>query len=151
MIGNLTKGIAKDARGNATLELAFVMPIVLTMALASVDATMGFLHRMKMQQNAQVGADYVFAKMEDVPLAAVVKAEVALATGVAATKVTVTEWTECDGVKSVAPICVNPTAVETKFMKIAVKDNYTPILKIPGYANYVNAFDSTGSVTVQTQ
>lgn len=151
MIGKLAKAIAKDGRGNATLELAFAMPILLTMALAAVDATMGFLHRMKMQQYAQVGADYVYSKMEDVPLGAVVKAEVSIATGVAVNKITVTEWTECDGVKSVAPLCVNPTAVETKFMKIAVKDSYTPILKIPGYANYVSSFDYSGNVTVQTQ
>ena len=151
MIGNIAKRLASETRGNATLELAFATPILLTMALASVDATMGFLHRMKMQQHAQVGADYVFSKMEDIPVAAVVRAEITVATGVPVSNITVTDWTECNGVKSVAPLCVNPNAVETKFMKIEVKDTYTPILNIPGYANYVSSFDYTGTVTMQTQ
>ena len=151
MIWELVKKVAKDARGNATLELAFAMPILLTMALASLDATMGFLHRMKVQQYAQVGADYVYSKMEDTPVAAVVQAEVVLATGVSAKDVTVTEWVECNGVPTKLPKCLKAGDVESIYMKIEVKDSYTPILTIPGYANYVKNFESTGSVTVQTK
>ncbi|MEZ5682398.1 MAG: pilus assembly protein [Erythrobacter sp.] len=145
--------MVREERGNATLELAFAMPILLTMALASVDATMGFLHRMKMQQYAQVGADYVYSKMEDVPLDPVIKGELVLATGLPANKITVNSWIECDSSKShqTLGICNKPTAVVTKFVKIEVKDTYTPILNIPGYADYISSFDYTGHVTVQTQ
>lgn len=153
MISSIAKRLVRETRGNATLELAFATPILLTMALASVDATMGFLHRMKVQQYAQVGADYVFSKMESVPLDAVIKAEVALATGVPANKVSVTSWIECDSQKQNINVvgCVKLNAVVTKFVKIEVTDGYTPFLNIPGYANYVKSFDYTGSVTVQTQ
>ena len=153
MIGKIAKRLARETRGNATLELAFATPILLTMALASVDATMGFMHRMKMQQYAQVGADYIFSKMEDVPLDPVIKAEMVLATGLPANKITVQSWIECDSVKQNIniPHCVKAGAVTTRFVKIDVKDTYTPILNIPGYANYVKSFDYTGSVTVQTQ
>ncbi|WP_369025202.1 TadE/TadG family type IV pilus assembly protein [Qipengyuania sp. RANM35] len=153
MISRIAKRLASETRGNATLELAFATPILLTMALASVDATMGFMHRMKMQQYAQVGADYIYAKMESVPLDPVIKAEMVLATGLPANKITVTSWIECDSSKAnqTLGICNKATAVVTKFVKIEVKDTYTPILNIPGYANYVKSFDYTGHVTVQTQ
>lgn len=153
MIGKIAKRLASETRGNATLELAFATPILLTMALASVDATMGFMHRMKMQQYAQVGADYIYSKMEDVPLDPVIEAEMVLATGLPANKITVQSWIECDSQKQNVnvPICTKAGAVMTKFVKIDVKDTYSPILSIPGYANYVKSFDYTGSVTVQTQ
>lgn len=153
MISAIAKRLKSDTRGNATLELAFATPILLTMALASVDATMGFMHRMKMQQYAQIGADYVFSKMEDVPLDPVIKAEMVLATGLPANKISVTSWVECDSSKAnqTLGVCNKPTAVVTKFVKIDVTDTYSPIIKIPGYVNYVKSFDYTGSVTVQTQ
>ena len=154
MIGrNLTQRIARDRKGTATIELAIATPVLLTMALAGIDVTLGFVHKLEVQQYAQIGADYLMSEMENVPTAAEVKLRVQEGSKVDVTKISVDEWTECDGVKTMAPKCVGTLlgATETKFMKISVDKDYNPILAIPGYADYVKKFTATGSVTVQTQ
>lgn len=153
MIRSLRKRIARDTRGNATVELALAAPVLLTMALAGVDVALGFVHKLEVQQYAQIGGDYLMAEMENVPLPAEVLLRVQEGSGLPLTQIKVTQWTECNGSKVGLPACLglNAGQVETKFMEIEVKKDYTPILAIPGYANYVKQFTSTGKVTVQVK
>ncbi|WP_324827352.1 TadE/TadG family type IV pilus assembly protein [Qipengyuania zhejiangensis] len=142
--------LKREDRGNATVELALATPILLTMALAGVDVALGFVHKLEVQQYAQVGADYVMSEMENVPLAAQVKLRVQEASGLDVGKITVTEWIECDGTKTALPACLNSGSTATKYMKISVQKDYTPLLNIKGYADYVKTFTHTGSVTLRT-
>jgi hypothetical protein len=150
MIARLAS-LLRDRRGNATIELAFMTPILLVMGLASIDATLGFVHRMNVQEQAQIGADYVYSKMEDIPLAAQIKLEINAATGVPVSDITIDEWVECDGVVVHTPMCVQPGATETKFMTINVDGTYTPILDIPYFADFIQSYTHTGSVTIQVE
>ena len=145
--------LRKDRKGTATIELALATPILLTLALAGIDIALGYVHKLEIQQHAQIGADYVMSEMETLPLAADVKLRVHEGSGVPLSKITVDEWIECDGVKKMAPTCVGLVsgAEETKFMQISVKGDYTPILDVKGYADFVDQFTATGSVTLQVQ
>ena len=145
--------LCDDQKGTATIELALATPILLTLALAGVDIALGYVHKLEIQQHAQIGADYVMSEMETLPTAAEVKLRVNEGSGVALSKITVDEWVECDGEKISAPKCVGKDKddEETKFMQISVKGDYTPILDVKGYADFVDQFTATGSVTLQVQ
>ncbi|MFA6220374.1 MAG: TadE/TadG family type IV pilus assembly protein [Erythrobacter sp.] len=148
----LLTALLRNRRGNATLELAFVTPVLLVMSLASVDVALGFVHRMTVQEQAQVGADYVFSKMEEIPLKSEIALEIHNATGVPLSDITVSSWIECDNVKKpLESLCANAGEVLTEFLKIDVSGTYTPILDIPYYADYVQPYTHTGSVTIQVR
>ena len=142
-----------DQQGTATIELAIATPVLLMFALGGIDLALGFVHKLEVQQYAQIGADYVMSEMETLPLAADVKLRVHEGSGVALNKITVSEWIECDGTKIAAPTCVglHAGAEEMKFMKISVDQDYEPILDIKGYADFVDTFTATGSVTLQVE
>ena len=153
MIGRLKRKLPSDTAGTATIELAIATPVLLTLALAGIDVALGFVHRLEVQQYAQIGADYVMSEMENVPLAAQVKLRVNEGSGIDVSKITVSEWIECDGEKVNSPSCVGllSGAEETKFMKIEVKKDYMPILNVKGYADYIKQHTATGRVTLQVQ
>lgn len=153
MIGAVLRKLPGSTRGTATVELALATPVLLTMALAGVDVALGFVHRLEVQQYAQIGADFVMSEMESLPLDAEVKLRVNEGSAVPVTDIKVDTWTECNGVKVMSPTCVGRLtgATETKYMQIEVKKDYNPILNIPGYANYVKQFTSTGKVTLQVK
>lgn len=145
--------LGQDEQGTATIELAIATPVLLMLALGGVDLALGFVHKLEVQQYAQIGADYVMSEMETLPTAADVKLRVNEGSGVALNKITVDEWVECDGEKISAPKCVGKDKddEETKFMKISVDKDYEPILDVKGYADFVDQFTATGSVTLQVQ
>lgn len=141
--------LATDGRGTATIELALATPLLLTMALAGVDATLGYVHRLEVQQFAQIGADYVMAKMEDVPTNVEIKARVNEGSGVALADITVDRWIECDGAKNSLAACVNAGFDYTQYVSIEVKKEYEPILEITGYADFIKKHTAKGKVTLQ--
>ena len=145
--------LGRDERGTATIELAIATPVLLMLALGGIDLALGFVHKLKVQQYAQIGADYVMSEMETLPTAAEVQLRVNEGSGVALNNITVDEWVECDGEKISAPKCVGKHKgdEETKYMKISVDKEYEPILDIKGYADFVDTFTATGSVTLQVE
>ncbi|MXO95686.1 hypothetical protein GRI34_04530 [Erythrobacter aquimaris] len=152
MITAISK-LARSTRGNATIEVALVMPLVLAMALGGIDFAMGYRHKVEMQQTAQLGAEYVMGTLENVPPDAVVAAAIANASGLPVGSIKVNTTLECDGVKQTvgAPFCVNPTAVETKYMTITVNEDWEPMLNIKGIADYATKQNHVGSVTIRTK
>lgn len=152
MIALLSKTL-RDRAGNATIEIALVMPLVLMFALGGIDFAMGYRHKIEMQQTAQLGAEYVMGTMENVPTAIEVRQAISDASGMPVGSITVDTWIECDGVKPTisAVICVNPTAVQTDFMTITVRDTYTPMLNIDGIADFATTQTHVGSVTLRTK
>lgn len=152
MIARIARALARQDGGNATIELALVAPVLLTMALGVIDLAMGFSHKMQMQHYAQVGADYVVATLETNPQASDVKDEVANASGLDKGKISISEWVECDGVKNPNETqCAKIDALQYNFMQIDVSDTYQPMLDIPGLADYVGNTRNVGSVTVRTK
>ena len=153
MIMRKSKDVRADQKGTATIELAIATPVLLMFALGGIDLALGYVHKLEVQQYAQIGADYVMSEMETLPVAADVKLRVHEGSGVPLGKITVSEWIECDGTKTMAPTCVGllTGAEQTKFMQISVDQDYEPILDIKGYADFVDTFTATGSVTLQVE
>ena len=152
MIITLAK-LLRDRAGNATIEIALVMPLVFTLALGGLDFGMGYRHKVEMQQFAQLGAEYVMGTMEDLPTAVQVRQAVSDASGLPVGSVTVNTWIECNGVRPTipAPHCVNPNAVQTDYMQISVRETYQPMLNIDGIADFATTQTHIGSVTLRTK
>ncbi|QZD88231.1 TadE/TadG family type IV pilus assembly protein [Qipengyuania psychrotolerans] len=142
-----------DKRGNAAVEVAMVMPLVLMMALGGIDFGMGFRHKIEVQQHAQTGAEYVMGTLETLPAAVDVRQAISDSSGYPMGQITATYWIECDGVKPTvpAPVCVNPTAVKTQYLTITVSDQWTPMLNIDGIADFATTQTHVGSVTLRTE
>ncbi|WP_435200980.1 TadE/TadG family type IV pilus assembly protein [Qipengyuania sp. 902] len=140
-----------DQKGTATIELAIATPVLLMFALGGIDLALGFVHKLEVQQYAQIGADYIMSEMETLPTDVEIKARVHEGSGVPLGDITVERWIECDGEKNSLPACINAGFDYTQYLSIEVDQDYEPILDIEGYADFVDTFTATGSVTLQVE
>lgn len=81
--------LRRDRKGTATIELALVTPILLTLALAGIDIALGYVHKLEVQQHAQIGADYVMSEMENVPTNVEIKTRVHEGNGLPLSAITI--------------------------------------------------------------
>ncbi|MDG5751220.1 pilus assembly protein [Qipengyuania sp. XHP0211] len=151
MITRKSRKLRGDQQGTATIELAIATPVLLMFALGGIDLALGFVHKLEVQQYAQIGADYVMSEMETVPTDVEIKARVHEGSGVPLGDITVERWIECDGEKNSLPACINAGFDYTQYLSIEVDQDYEPILDIEGYADFVDTFTATGSVTLQVE
>ena len=151
MIMRKSKDVRADQKGTATIELAIATPVLLMFALGGIDLALGFVHKLEVQQYAQIGADYVMSEMETLPTNVEIKARVHEGSGVPLGDITVERWIECDGEKNSLPACINAGFDYTQYLSIEVDQDYEPILDIEGYADFVDTFTATGSVTLQVE
>ena len=151
MIMRKSKDVRADQKGTATIELAIATPVLLMFALGGIDLALGFVHKLEVQQYAQIGADYVMSEMETLPTNVEIKARVHEGSGVPLGDITVERWIECDGEKNSLPACINAGFDYTQYLSIEVDQDYEPILDIKGYADFVDTFTATGSVTLQVE
>lgn len=143
--------LGPDQEGTATIELAIATPVLLMLALGGIDLALGFVHKLEVQQYAQIGADYVMSEMETVPTNVEIKTRVHEGSGVPLGDIQVDRWIECDGAKNSLPACINAGFDYTQFLSIEVEQDYEPILGIKGYADFVDTFTATGRVTLQVE
>ena len=151
MMMRKSRYVRADQKGTATIELAIATPVLLMFALGGIDLALGYVHKLEVQQYAQIGADYVMSEMETVPTDVEIKARVHEGSGVPLGDITVERWIECDGEKNSLPACINAGFDYTQYLSIEVDQDYEPILDIEGYADFVDTFTATGSVTLQVE
>lgn len=151
MIMRKSREVRADQKGTATIELAIATPVLLMFALGGIDLALGYVHKLEVQQYAQIGADYVMSEMETVPTNVEIKTRVHEGSGVPLGDITVNRWIECDGKKNSLPSCINAGFDYTQYLSIEVDQDYEPILDIKGYADFVDTFTATGSVTLQVE
>lgn len=139
-----------DAQGTAVLEFGLSLPLLCMLALAGADFVFGFAHKIALQQYAQAGAEYIVAAGEDVPTDAQIAAEVKAASGLDASKIKVKRFTECNQAKVLSfGLCPGVADVKVNYIEIKVTDTYTPMLSIPGYANFVKTTSLEGKTTTR--
>lgn len=142
--------LLRSERGNSVIELGLALPLLITLAMGGVDAVAGFGSKIELQQYAQSGADYVVAAGQEVPSTAEVKSEVVATSGLDASAVTVTSFTECNQIPLQAKgVCANASALRADYMTITVTDTYEPILKIDGMVDFIGTTTLKGSVTIR--
>ena len=149
MIAQRIRKLAADRRGTATIELAVATPLLLMMSLAGIDGALGYVHRLEVQQYAQIGADYVMSRMEEVPTNVQIIQRVNEGSGVDIGKIKVDRWIECDGARNSLQACINAGFAYKQYLSVEVSQDYEPVFSIEKYADFVKKHTSTGRVTLQ--
>lgn len=145
------RSLARDRRGAAVVETAIGLPVLLTMAFAFIDLTQGFAYRMTMQQNAQVGADFVTAAGKTVPSDTAIKSEIVKATGLDSSAITINRHFDCNGLRAATQAVGCPAVLDLRvnYMTITVKGNYDPVLKIKHIADFMPKTEVVESATIR--
>lgn len=139
-----------DERGVGAIETAILVPVLSFMALGFVDLTLGFTEKLKVQQYAQTGGELIVANVADLPEDSEIKSELAAASGLPQSAITITRWTECNASKvSFKAKCSTVSAIAADFIKIDVTDTYQPILGDIGPYGYLGDTQLTGNVTIR--
>ncbi len=142
--------LRRESRAVAAVELAIVLPVLAIMALGAVDFVRGFTFKLKLQQYAQSGADFVVANGETLPTAAQVQDQVVTISGLNASDVNVTLWTECNQARQSAyGTCPGASDNKVSFMQILVTKSYQPIMSLNGFANFLPTTTMTGKAIVR--
>ena len=150
LIAPRLRTMSRDERGTSVLELALVLPVISMLSLAAIDFAMAFGMKLQVQQYAQAGADFVVASGATPPTPEAVKAEVVAISGLNASEVTVTRFTECNAVKvALFGLCPGLLDVKTNYMQISTVDTYEPMLNIDGIADFMTTSQMTGRTIVR--
>lgn len=134
MIDFATK-ILRNNDGTSTLELALVFPIGMFLMLGTVDTSMGFAEKLRVEAAAGRAAEQItaFSRVKTDYTAS--RAEAAEAANVAVSDVTVTYWLECNNVvqSSFTASCTNNSAQIARFVKVAISGKFKPTLNFDGF------------------
>lgn len=139
----LFKRLARDNRGVAVIELAFVAPVLAVMVVGVIDMSNSFSRKLKLEQAAQRSLEMVMHTTGDTTAESAIISEVMDEAGVAQDQVTVTRRLECDGV-AVADITLNCDAgqIEARYFVVAIDDTYEPMFPLTfAGANDDGAYD----------
>ena len=133
--------LARDQRGAAMIELAFIAPVLALLTVGVVDLSNGFGTKLRVEQAAQRSIEKVMQTtgvltVEDTIAAeAVCQYNGTLPNGNCQTAplttadVVVTHRLECDNVVSIAPDCL-PTQKESRWIQVTVSTDYTPMFPL---------------------
>ena len=142
-----------DTTASATIELAFIAPIIATMVIGVIDLSMAYSHKLNLEQAAQRALEKVKLTTTVQTVDATLKAEAALAAGVSEDAVTVSYVLECDGVPETDyDIDCDAGEVETRYLEIEITDAYEPVIDpdVIGLPNTDGKFPMTVTTGVRT-
>jgi Flp pilus assembly protein TadG len=94
-----TSHVLRDSKGTGAVELAVVLPLLLTLILGMVDVSRFVAARLDAEQAAQRATDYALALRPESDNGTYIRNEAAAAAGVPASKVAVDIYLECDTVR----------------------------------------------------
>ena len=131
------KRLARDEQGTSLIELAFLLPLMITLLVGMVDFTQALTLRLNLQRAANSTVELVTAtrpwqsKSSDTIDFTYLEAEAARAAGVPQDDVTVTTWLECDGVEQddFYGTCDDDESV-ARYVQVTVEAVYDPMFTI---------------------
>jgi Flp pilus assembly pilin Flp len=151
---NLLARIARDHRGVSIIETALIAPIILMLLAGMVDFAMGFSLKLKTQQAAARSIEYATtAGVENITEAGL-RADAAAAAGVAAQRVTVERWLECDAERrDFEGSCDSGQVMGGRYVSVRIENAYEPMLGalLPARIATDGVFPFVGFSTVRLQ
>lgn len=127
----LFKKLARDNRGVAVIELAFVAPVLAVMVVGVIDMSNSFSRKLKLEQAAQRSLEMVMHTTGDTTAESAIESEVMDEAGVGADQVLVERLLECDGV-AVADVSLNCDVgeIEARYFRVTIEDTYEPMFPL---------------------
>ena len=144
-----------DTRGAAVVELALVVPVLLTTMVGVIDMSNAFSRKLALEQGAQRAIEKILQTTDDTTVEATLSNEVICqvngtttggackTTPIAASNVVVTYRLECkNGAGAIASqtstvstafdafVCASGTVSAARYISVAVTDKYTPMFPI---------------------
>ncbi len=114
--------LGRDSRGVATIELAFVVPILLLLMLGTIDFSQIFAARLDLEQAAQRTTDYALSVPPPSQSGTNLRAEAMAAAGVPAQNVTVELYLECNGVRQANFFAPCPSQIKARYVRVLIID-----------------------------
>lgn len=136
--------LLRSERGTSVIELSALSPMLLSMVLGLVDASLGFTAKLKLQQAATRSIEMATAGGISSPAFNSLADEAAAASGVSTSNITVTKWLECDGVaqNSFDTVCASGQQIG-RYVSVTINSNYTPML-----SSAMQAFGLPGTISI---
>lgn len=150
------RSILRDERGNSLIEMAFAVPLLVTLLLGTVDISRAVATKVEVEQAAQRALERVQAEPEfktsDI---STYEADAEDAAG-AGSNATMTAWLECnnDGVHlDFDTGTCNSTAPYARYVQVNVEDSFTPMFgtRFFSHANADGTVPVNGEGTVRVQ
>ena len=143
----VAKRIWPNSKGTSTIELAIVLPVGMALMLGSIDASMAFGEKLRVEAAAARVVEQIsaYSRVQTNYTASVTEA--ATAAKVTASDVTATFWLECNNVVQVsytAP-CPNNSDQIARFVKIVIRGKFKPSIN---YGKILTT-DASGFVRVE--
>lgn len=147
--------LARDERGVSMIELGLMAPILGLLLAGCIDLGRGMSERYKLQQAAHRTLERAHAMTltanrdaNDIDFT-FLKTEAATAAGVSASNVTLTRWTECNGVVNASPTAVCAAGDQVaRYIQLEIKSKYVPLLKL---AHVYPLTDANGEVDMTVE
>jgi Flp pilus assembly protein TadG len=146
----MTKGLrllAANERGNAVVELGFILPIFFTLVAGTVDIARAYSAKLDLEQAAQRSVEWVQVRDFKTSDVDTIKSDTASAAGVSTSAVTVDYWLECDGVRTSWDSACTATQTLARYLSVEVTKNFTPQFT----TTFFNGISSGGTVPLKAK
>lgn len=142
-----TKHIWRNSDGTSTIEMAIVLPVGMALMLGSIDTSMAFAEKLRVEAAAARVVEQITAYSIPQTNYSASVTEAATAAKVTASDVTATFWLECNNVVQVsytAP-CPNNSDQIARFVKVVIRGKFKPTIN---YGKFLTT-DANGFVRVE--
>ncbi len=120
-------GLGRDVRGLATIELAFVAPMLLLLMLGTIDVSQIVAAQLDLEQAAQRTTDFALSVPPPSQDGSALRQEAMAAAGVPLENVTVELYLECDGVRQANFLAPCQSQIKARFVRIVIVDQVETI------------------------
>lgn len=122
--------LLRDERGASIVEMGLAAPILAVMLAGMIDLSRAYSSKLQVEQVAQRSIEKVQRAGWKVGDDVALKTEAATAAGVAESRVTVSNWLECNGAKK--GFTDNCSAGETiaRYVEVEITKEYAPMTKV---------------------
>lgn len=139
--------LRRNSDGTSTIELALIFPIGMLLLLGSIDSSMGFAAKLRVEAAAARAVEQITGYSRVKTDYSASRAEAAAAANVDVSDVTVTYWLECNNVvqSSFTASCSNGGDQIARFVKVGISGKFEPIVN---YGDFLRT-DANGFVRVK--
>jgi Flp pilus assembly protein TadG len=147
--------IPLDERGNSFVEMALVLPVLVTLLLGTVDISRAVSTQLQLEQAAQRSIELVQRSNYSTTLNSTLQSEATTAAGSGSTA-TVSAWLECNNNSTQLDYdsgTCSSGQISARYVRVRVQSSFSPLFGagfFPG-ANADGTVTMTGSAFVRTQ
>ena len=144
--------LSKSERGTSVIEMAFMLPIGISLIVGTIDVARAYSQKLKLEQVAQRSIEMVTATGLVGSNYSFVRTEAATASGLPLSQIVVENWLECNDVRqqSFDAVCPDGQAA-ARYVSLTMRDNYDPVFPFGFFAGSDGSASSITAINVDAQ